>query len=262
MKVVDFFYQKVKNLFLEYTIINSRNISTALLHQKTFLPYKNYCHGEKAIVVCGAGPTLQEYQPIEGAVHIALNRAFLYPKVAFDFVFAQDFDGIKMVQQELIEYRGNSCVKLLGKSNGGPKEIPESLVLKCNALRFATDAYMIQSGWWSQFVLDIDSRPIGNMPNVGLSVMQFALYMNPSKIYLVGCDMSGGHFTNRNQAIEEIETEKQELEERWGKQEKLIAKWKECKEFASKYYPDTQIISVNPVGLKGVFKDWYQKEED
>lgn len=259
MKILDYYFQKVHNVFLEYTEINAQNISTALLHQKTFLPYKNYCKGERAVVICGAGPTLQEYQPIEGAIHIALNRAFLYPKVAFDFIFSQDFDGIKMVQQELVEYKGNNCIKMLGKGNGGSKEIPESLALKCNALRFATDAYMIKSGWNSKFIVDIDARPIGGMPNVGLSVMQFALYMNPSVIYLVGCDMSGGHFVNKNQSEKEIKAEKQELEECWGKNDKLIEKWKECKAFANRNYPDTRIVSVNPVGLRGIFDDVYQK---
>lgn len=258
MKVLDYFMQKVDNMFLNYAEINAKNISAALLHQNTFLPYKNYCKGERAVVICGAGPTLQEYKPIEGAVHIALNRAFLYPKVDFDFVYAQDFDGIKMVQQELIDYKGNHCVKLLGKGNGGPKEIPESLALKCNALRFATDAYMIKSGWWSKFILDIDSRPVGGMPNVGISVMQFALYLNPSILYIVGCDMSGGHFVNKNQSVKEMEEEKKELEREWSKHEKLIDKWNECKEFAARYYPDTRIISVNPVGLKGIFEDLYQ----
>lgn len=258
MKILDYFMQKVDNFFLTYAEINTQSVSAALLHQKTFLPYKNYCKGEKAVVVCGAGPTLQEYKPIDGAVHIALNRAFLYPEVAFDFVFAQDFDGIKMVQQELIEYEGNHCVKMLGKSNGGPKEIPESLALKCNALRFATDAYMIKSGWRSRFIPDIDSRPLGGMPNVGMSVMQFALYLNPSVVYIVGCDMSGGHFTNKNQTENEKEEERKILEKEWSKQEKLLDKWRECKEFANRYYPDTRIVSVNPVGLKGIFEDLYQ----
>lgn len=259
MRILDYFMQKIENIFIRYAEINARNYSTALLHQKTFLPYKNYCKGERPVVVCGAGPTLQEYQPIEGAVHIALNRAFLYPKVDFDFVYAQDFDGIKMVQQELIEYKGNHCVKLLGQGNGGPKEIPESLALKCNALRFATDMYMIKSGWWSKFVFDIDSRAVGGMPNVGLSAMQFALYLNPNILYIVGCDMSGGHFVNTNQSKTEIEKERKVMESRWDNQEKLINKWQECKEFAGRYYPDTRIVSVNPVGLKGVFEDLYQQ---
>ena len=33
--------------------------------------------------------------------------------------------------------------------------------------------------------------------------------------------------------------------------------WKELKRFAEVYYPTTEIISVNPVGLRGMFKDLY-----
>ena len=46
----------------------------------------------------------------------------------------------------------------------------------------------------------------------------------------------------------------------WEKEHKaLLSKWKEIKEFADIYYPDTKIIVINPVGLKGVFTDIYQK---
>jgi hypothetical protein len=34
--------------------------------------------------------------------------------------------------------------------------------------------------------------------------------------------------------------------------------WKDLKKFAQIYYPDTEIISINPVGLKGLFTDVYQ----
>ena len=38
----------------------------------------------------------------------------------------------------------------------------------------------------------------------------------------------------------------------------LVEPWKRLKLFANKLYPGTEIISVNPVGLKGLFKDIYQ----
>ena len=38
----------------------------------------------------------------------------------------------------------------------------------------------------------------------------------------------------------------------------VIKLWLKLKKFAKTYYPDTEIISVNPVGLKGIFKDVYQ----
>ena len=40
----------------------------------------------------------------------------------------------------------------------------------------------------------------------------------------------------------------------------VIDGWKRMKEFAETYYPDTEIISINPVGLKGVFKDEFTEK--
>lgn len=234
------------------------NISTALLHQQTFKPFKNFCY-DKEVVICGAGPSLKNYKPIEGAVHIALNRSFLLENVKFDFIFAQDMDGIRMVQNELIEYRKGECIKLFGTQMGTEKEIPESLAIKCGALRFNTDLYIYKDGFKSKFICDIDSRALGNMPNVGMSVMQFALYMNPKRIYIVGCDMSGTHFEKNHQTDFELSAEKKQYDSYWEmEQKRLIDKWAEIKQNATIYYPDTEIISVNPVGLKGMFRDIYQ----
>lgn len=41
--------------------------------------------------------------------------------------------------------------------------------------------------------------------------------------------------------------------------ERLKEHFLEMKRFAQMHYPETEIISVNPVGLKGVFKDRYIK---
>ena len=235
--------------------MDRRVVATALLHQRTFLPFKNICEGKK-LVVCGAGPTLNKYIPIENAVHLGVNRSFLYDKVEFDYIFAQDWDGIKMVQPQLINYRPNQCVKFFGSYLlTTPKEIPESFAIACNALRFNMD-YYIHKSFKSKFVKDIDRMAIGGMPNVGISVMQLALYMNPAELYIVGCDMSGAHFANGNHTKEQIKAEKKMLEEKWkNDHDKLIAKWLEFKEFAALHYPSTKIFSVNPVGLRGVFED-------
>lgn len=255
---------KLKHSFKEILYRNwsmeTKLISAAMMNRDTFLPYKNFCQGKQEIVVCGAGPSLLRYKPIEGALHISLNRAFLYDKVKFDFIFAQDYDGIKLVLEELKDYKGNQCVKLFGISDGGKKEIPESFAIKCRAKRFATDAFIFHNGYRSEFVTDIAFRPIGGMPNVGMSVLQFALYMNPSKLYIVGCDMSGAHFASRNQTESELKKEKREYAAYWaGENKKLLNKWKEIRSSAKRYYPDTEIITINPVGLKGVFHDLYQK---
>ena len=35
----------------------------------------------------------------------------------------------------------------------------------------------------------------------------------------------------------------------------IVKAYKKFKQFANKYYPDVQIISINPIGLRGIFKD-------
>ena len=242
----------------------SELIDTAILHKETFLSYKNLCNGEKDVVVCGAGPSLNKYKPIDGAIHIAVNRAFLFDKVNFDFIFAQDYEGINMVQEQLINYRKDSCVKFLGTQPiGNPKKvIPESLIIKAGAKKFNTDWFIPDGPVNGKLVVDIDKKPLCNMYNVGQSVMQLALYFNPRRIYIVGCDMSGNHFARGNQTDEEVEAQRKIMESRWTNLTKdLLRRWSEIKEFAKIYYPDTEIISVNPVGLKGMFKDWCQEEE-
>lgn len=258
---MNFVKKRILKSFMKIDEHTALTVSAAQLHQRTFLPYKNYCCGEKDVVVCGAGPSLQKYQPIDGAVHIAVNRSFLYEKVNFDFIFAQDMDGIRMVQDELIAYRPGQCVKFLAQTTEiNSKTIPESLAIKCNALRFMCDYYIYRDGYHSKMVFDLENRAIGGMPNVGMSVLQLALYMNPRRIYIVGCDMTGTHFVDGNQTKKELSAEKKQYDSYWENNNKiLLNKWEEIKSFAQTYYPETEIISVNPVGLKGMFCDLYQE---
>ena len=238
-------------------------VSAAIINHETFSPFRNFCAG-KDLVVCGAGPSLSDYVPIRGAVHIALNRAFLFDKVAFDFIYAQDFNGIKMVQQELVDYRPGSCQKLFGTQDDRNLDvyrsnIPFQLAEKCGARLFVTNYFAMDNLWDSKFIPNIDSSAISTFTNVGLAVMQFALWMNPRRIYLVGIDASGNHFTQQGLSDAEKREEEHRISAMWeSERERTRKKWEECKLFASVYYPETEIVSVNPVGLRGIFKDWDQ----
>ena len=97
-----------------------------------------------------------------------------------------------------------------------------------------------------RFNTEIDKTWLVDGDSSTFSAMQFALFTNPKRIYLVGCDCSSGYYDGKggNNAAPFIEV------------------WKELKKFADIYYPETEIISVNPVGLKGLFTDLYQGEND
>ena len=230
-----------------------RSINIALLHQKTFAEFQNKQFGQ-TIVLVGAGPSLKKFQPIENAIYIGLNRAFLKEDIKFDYLFSIDKVGLVGNNydylEKFIEYKGNNCIKFMGDQNCEPLyQIPNSAILKANARRYKTTASLVLH----KFTLDIDSEPLGNFSTVSLQAMQFALFTNPKKIYLVGIDCttaSQGHFIGSSLNCRANET----LARNDGNS---ILDWKNLKEFANCHYPETEIISVNPVGLKGIFKDMY-----
>lgn len=229
-------------------------IATAELHKSTFAGYRNKFAG-KNIVLVGAGPSLKKFKPIKDAIYVGLNRAFLYDAVKFDFLFSIDKAGIDQIYDQFIEYQ---AVKFLGDQNLGPMyQIPESVINKIKDVkRYKTDA-----GFSSQFATDIEYMPLGNFNTVSLQAMQFILYTNPAKIYLVGIDCSNaGHFTdNTKNHIKDFDIEKRgENLTQWANIS--VEFWKELQKFAQTYYPETEIISVNPVGLRGIFTDLDQKD--
>ena len=86
--------------------------------------------------------------------------------------------------------------------------------------------------------------------------MQFILWGQPEKIYIVGIDCTNRkkeHFIG-NSIDCSIRNEDMNLNDQYA-----IDSYKNLKTFAQTYYPNTEIISVNPVGLKGIFKDVYTK---
>ena len=46
---------------------------------------------------------------------------------------------------------------------------------------------------------------------------------------------------------------------RCSKQYLINIAWPNLKTFAQRHYPETQIIAVNPIGLKGIFREVYTK---
>ena len=230
----------------------ARLITVAHLHQTTFSQFKG-CNAGKDVVVIGAGPTLNHFSPIKDCIYVGLNSAVLFPHVKYDYLFTIDKVGISKIADEFANY---DCVKFIGDQNLGPNwQISESQIakMKGKVLRYKTDAGMYKE---SQLVADIESQPLGNFNTVSLQALQFVLYTNPRRIYLVGIDCSNlGHFGNHDTISEyknSLSSRGEELDA-WAKY--TIEAWQSVREFVSMYYPDTEIISVNPVGLRGMFTD-------
>ena len=215
-----------------------------LMNKDAFSQYKNAFAG-KDVVVVGAGPTLSYYKPIEGAIHIGTNRVHMNKNLKLDFLFRQDFKGydeeifncpVKKFIGNYYEWTADMC--------------PESVFNKLkNAQKF-----MINTT--SDYIpVNIDIEPLWHGGSVIYSAFQFALWTNPKRIYLVGCDSAGQndplhwhHYDDKEKAHHNLVPIKA-----------LTDGWQKMAHFAATMYPQTEIISVNPVGLKGLFNDLEQK---
>ena len=242
---------------------NVRKLLTAYhINSQTFPKFKGI-HKGQCIVIVGAGPSVNKFVPINNAIYIGLNRAFLLNTVQFDYLFSIDKAGINDYYDAFFTYRNGKCIKFIGdqdimKSNEHKKyyQIPEDIIHGEQIYRYVTTcgAYLTD-----KLSYHLESEPLGNFTTVSLQAFQFALYTQPSKIYLVGIDCtSSGHFTGEKyykNARNDIEFESTK------NAQKSLKDWQEAKTFAECYYPTTEIISVNPVNLRGVFTDWDQDEE-
>ena len=230
-----------KDLWQDLTDFIQRSITTALLHQKTFSKFKNIHQGQE-IVLVACGPTAKDYKRIDGAIHIGVNRAFRLESIDLQYLFMQDFFAIKSYIKEANQYKPGSCTKFYGWNDKIPVTvIPTSVAVEANALRYRTD--WTNNKYPCQFHYFIDSEPFGDFMSVVFSAIQFALWTNPKTIFLVGCDCSSGYFDGPTP---------------YDSCSSLMQGWMQLKEFAELYYPETKILSINPVGLKGVFDEYRQ----
>ena len=231
-----------------------RSITTAVLHQKTFSGFRNKYAG-KEVVLVGAGPSVNQFVPIPNAIYVGLNRAFLLKSVQFDYLFSVDRIGIEKFLDEMAAYRPNECIKFIGDLNCGEQfQIPESWANRLNARRYKTANGIFP---YYRCALDIESEPLAAFHSVALQAMQFILYTNPKRIYLVGIDCGNGgkHFAGEEHDVSKRGENIDEL------MKTTIQEWSCLKQFSDMYYPETEIVSVNPVGLKGMFTDLYQAKE-
>lgn len=241
--------QQILNTENNINRLIQNNISTAFLHQKTFQQFKGK-HQNQEIVILATGPSAEKYQPIKNAIHIGVNRAFQLNKADLDYVFIQDYSGkTPEYIDELDNYNKDKCIKFYGLTcewlKNPNRVIPESHAIKANALRYRTDWSDIEN-FKSNFAYDILTQPLGCFGTIVFPALQFALWTYPKKIYLVGCDCNLSGY-----AYSKYETN-------YLLPDKLIQAYHEFKDFANQYYPDVEIISINPVGLKGLFNDIYQ----
>ena len=218
-------------------------IKTSINHKEVFPKYRNINNG-KDVALIATGPSLKDFKPIENAVYVGVNKAFKYENVKFDYLFLQDYSGAtKTYIEDFCNYDSKKFIGYISDYIQGAMQciIPEKYSYYPNVERY----YIAHPTEKSNFTFDIATQPFGDAYSIAFPAMQFILWTNPKRIYIVGCDCTEGGYHDSNDKNVLATNE-------------VIEGWKRMKEFAKTYYPDTEIISINPVGLKGIFKDEYQ----
>ena len=138
---------------------------------------------------------------------------------------------------EFADYKPDTCTKMLAWVTGNEDiRIRQTEAFKMNCNRYILD--WVQMG---KFPYDISIEPFADYRGTVFSALQFALYTNPKRIFLVGFDCSDGDIFSKKK-------------ENFSYQYKS---WLKIKEYVNREWSNTEIISVNPVGLKGLFVDQF-----
>lgn len=241
-KVMDWFrkcaVQKLHDM--EYKITEQNEISST--HTKTFKDYQNSFWGKKVVIVAN-GQTLNYYKPIPDAIHIGVNHAWLREDIPIDYLFAIDNraiddesvrveDGFGKIRNEIFLSRhlDHFPVQYQGFSE-------EYFIMRDNIKRFYLNSCkMFQD---QPIYRDICHHELANFGTAVFPALHFALWTYPKEIYLVGCDT-----TDEDEASVEM-----------SQMQLVKVGYARMKIFARQNYPKTEIISVNPVGLKNLFTD-------
>ena len=215
------------------------------VHKASFSEFKN-CHIGKSVVVVACGPSMKYYTQIGNAPHIGVNAAFKNENIKLDYFFTTDYEHKNEWFEDL---KNHDFVKFFGQYSAGAYrgkyQIIERLIEENNARRF------FQGAPSEDIHLNIEYYPLMGFYSVVFQAIHFAVYTRPKKLYLVGCDCTGSGYFDGSKQFDRVE-------------ELAVPSWKKgyekFREFAESFYPDMEIISVNPVGLKGVFHDVYTEE--
>lgn len=241
--------QKNVNNILNQKLSNMKCIIEAQsLHPKTFGKYKNAFAGRDVVLVC-TGPTAKNYKPIKDAIHVGVNGAIYLNQVKLDYLFMQDYTIKQKNNSTLnidgLNYQGNHCKKFFGIIPDDRLAVVKKDILRIPLMYSYSEQifqYIIEDIFYHNIASDLSREPIGDFAGTPFSALQFILYAHPKRLYLVGWDCNAGYAYNKPNAMNPANYQIDILKNTFLP-------------FINLNYPDIEIISINPVGLKGVFKD-------
>ena len=210
-------------------------------HRAAFSEFRE-CNRGKTVAVVGTGPSLNYYTQIPQAPHIGVNASFLKEDLTLDYYFITHY--IPEWCEKLKDY---NFVKFfdINRNYNSKDQFPEYIVEENGGRRCFSISHVPST----QLHTNIECYPLMGYGSIIFRAIHFALYTHPQRLLLVGCDCTAsGHCDNPLGDVLAF-ADQHVLE--W------LGGYRRVKKFAALHYPDMEIISVNPVGLKGMFHDMY-----
>ena len=215
----------------------------------TFHEYRDYCAREDCFLLC-TGPSLLQFDIdffVGPYFTVGVNEAvFHYPNL--NFLFVQDTKPTHEhgYANKRDVYNHAEYPKLEAKFAGKAPYIPSIRTIPWEDInKHGWLPYEIGREGLCEFEADIDTYCLGDGNSVAFSAAQWALFTGITTLYLVGVDI-----TPRNTILDEPPGDFHPYLH-WDH----LGKWKAFKLWSKTHYPKTNIVSVNPVGLKGLFEE-------
>jgi len=248
----------------------------AIQNKDIFGEFKNAFAGKTIVLVAG-GPTVADFVPIKDAIYIGVNGVAAgasklknFEHIKFDFMFIAHRSVLTECKQTTTMLHKKSVVfcSQYGSFQDSFPAVKFRGIDTREYFYFIDGPVQLQdekdfANGFKRFRFDLTKAPPFVIHSIVNPAFHFSLFSGAKKIYLVGCDSivnyassNKTHFYRRNNMMKRFDSTLKSLKHIGN----LYLSWKFFKEIAKKYCPDTEIISVNPVGLKGLFhKDVYTR---
>lgn len=245
----------------------------AATHNETFGQFKDINKG-KTMVVAGTGPSLNEYTYNKKYLHIGVNSMCFNKNIKMDYYFIQDIpqqeDALGLGGGVNPEYRKKlihsikelDTIKFVGQHLAFQNDKygffqPPPLGTFSSDDKYRKYYFVNEETETAYYCKDIRYGLLWGDDSIVFPAMQFALFTNPRKIYIVGCDgfdaKSASHWNKEEDDVQkEMHKEKLLFSERTDRMRK---RWIALNKFIHVNYPDVDVVMVNPKSFKGIFRE-------
>jgi hypothetical protein len=216
------------------------------MNETTFKGYKDLHEDTQGTLLC-PGRSLDKIKSVTEGVTVGVNDLIYPMRFNLDYYFLQDKNRLRNPNgytycKEIYDKYRPKLGKFYGTKSDGSYH--DNGFSRQDCIDGEAQEYETGDIGECRFTDDIENDPLGDGFTVAFQAMQFLLYIGCNPIRIVGCDITDPGKFNFTERPDNIYMDY-----------KLIDKWKEMKKFIAQKYPSRKIISVNPLGLKGIFED-------